>query len=147
MMITTAVRQLKQISTRFSIAVHALALISVSSGDCTSDFIAGSVNTNPVIVRRILGMLKKAGLVEVRPGVGGATLLKAPAEISLLDIYRAVEATEEGGLFRFHEEPNLQCPVGRNIEAALRSEMAQAQLALEQRLAQVSLSQLTAKFR
>jgi DNA-binding IscR family transcriptional regulator len=147
MMVTTAVMALKQISTRFSIAVHVLALISVSSSDCTSDFIAGSVNTNPVIVRRILGMLKKAGLVEVRPGVGGATLLKPPEEISLLDVYRAVEATEAGGLFRFHDEPNLQCPVGRNIESALRSEMTEAQLAMEHRLAQVSLSQLTAKFR
>jgi DNA-binding IscR family transcriptional regulator len=147
MIVATAVMPLKQISTRFSIAVHVLALISVSSGDCTGDFIAGSVNTNPVIVRRILGMLKKAGLVDVRPGVGGATLLKAPEEISLLDVYRAVEATEEGGLFGFHAEPNLQCPVGRNIEAVLRAEMMEAQLAMEHRLAQVSLSQLTARFR
>lgn len=146
MIVTSVVMQLKQISTRFSVAVHALALISISSGDCTSDFIAGSVNTNPVIVRRILGMLKKAGLVEVRPGVGGASLLKAPEDISLLDVYRAVEVTEEGGLFRFHDEPNPQCPVGRNIEAALRSEMMEAQHAMEHRLAQVSLRHLTAKF-
>lgn len=91
-------------------------------------------------------MLKKAGLVEVRPGVGGATLLRAPAEITLLDVYRAVEAAEQGGLFGFHEEPNLQCPVGRNIEAALCAELTEAQRALESRLAQVTLSQLIARF-
>lgn len=138
---------MKQISTRFSIAVHSLVLIAVTPSDCTSDLIAGSVNTNPVIVRRILGMLKKAGLVAIRPGVGGATLRKGPEEISLLDIYRAVEATEEVGLFRLHEEPNPQCPVGRGIESVLRTELTEAQRALENRLAQVTLGQLLARFR
>jgi DNA-binding IscR family transcriptional regulator len=137
----------KQISTRFSIAVHTLALIAVNSTDCTGDFIASSVNTNPVIIRRILGMLKKAGLVEVRRGVGGAALLKDPDEITLLDVYRAVEAVDEGQLFGFHVEPNPQCPVGRNIESALRAEMREAQYAMEQKLAQVSIGQLIFKFR
>jgi DNA-binding IscR family transcriptional regulator len=136
----------KQISTRFSIAVHILSLIAVSSTDCTGDFIAGSVNTNPVIIRRIMGMLKKDGLVEVRPGVGGATLLKDPAEITLLDVYRAVEVINDGQLFGFHDEPNLQCPVGRNIESALRAEMREAQNAMEQKLAQVSIGDLMTKF-
>jgi DNA-binding IscR family transcriptional regulator len=138
---------MKQISTRFSIAVHILSLIAVSSTDCTGDFIAGSVNTNPVIIRRILAMLKKAGLVEVRPGVGGATLLKDPSDITLLDVYRAVEVVDDGQLFGLHAEPNLQCPVGRNIESALQSEMMDAQLAMEQKLAQVSIGQLISKFR
>ncbi|MDU7476058.1 MAG: Rrf2 family transcriptional regulator, partial [Paenibacillus macerans] len=89
---------MKQISTRFSIAVHTLSLIAVTP-DCTGDFIAGSVNTNPVIIRRIMGMLKKAGLVEVRPGVGGAALLKEPDRITLLDVYRAVNVAEENQLF------------------------------------------------
>lgn len=137
---------MKQISTRFSIAVHILSLIAVSPQDCTGDFIASSVNTNPVIIRRIMGMLKKAGLVDVRPGVGGATLLKDPDELTLLDVYRAVDVIEDGQLFGFHGDPNPQCPVGRNIESALRSEMVAAQRAMEQRLAQVSLRQLTAKF-
>lgn len=145
-MVTTVVMQLKQISTRFSIAVHTLSLIAVSSKECTGDFIAGSVNTNPVVIRRIMGMLKKAGLVDVRPGVGGASLLKAPEEITLLDVYRAVNVIEENQLFRIHEEPNVRCPVGRNIEAVLQSELYEAQSAMEQRLAQTTLSQLTARF-
>ncbi|WP_134703226.1 Rrf2 family transcriptional regulator [Ammoniphilus sp. YIM 78166] len=137
---------MKQISTRFSIAVHILSVIAVSSNDCTGDFIAGSVNTNPVIIRRIMGMLKKAGLLEVRPGVGGAYLLQSPDKITLLDIYRAVNVTEENQLFRIHEEPNIQCPVGRNIESVLQLELREAQDAMEQRLAQTTLRQLTARF-
>jgi DNA-binding IscR family transcriptional regulator len=145
-MITTVVVQLKQISTRFSIAVHILSLIAVSSGNCTGDFIAGSVNTNPVIIRRIMGMLKKAGLLEVRAGVGGASLRKRPDQITLLDVYRAVNVTEENQLFRIHEKPNYKCPVGRNIELVLQSELKEAQSAMEQRLAHTTLSQLTERF-
>ncbi|OME77447.1 transcriptional regulator [Paenibacillus sp. FSL A5-0031] len=137
---------MKQISSRFSIAVHILSLIAVSSNDCTGDYIAGSVNTNPVIIRRIMGMLKKAGLVDIRPGVGGASLLRDREQITLLDVYRAVEVIEDGQLFNFHDNPNPKCPVGRNIEAALRLEMKEAQSAMEQRLAQVNLSQLAAHF-
>lgn len=137
---------MKQISSRFSIAVHILSLIAISSKDCTGDYLAGSVNTNPVIIRRIMGMLKKAGLVDVRPGVGGASLLKDRDQITLLDVYRAVEVIEDGQLFNFHDEPNPLCPVGRNIEAALRTEMEAAQSAMEQRLAQVNLSQLADQF-
>ncbi|CAG7651877.1 Putative HTH-type transcriptional regulator YwnA [Paenibacillus solanacearum] len=137
---------MKQISTRFSMAVHTLSLIAVSPNDCTGDFIAGSVNTNPVVIRRIMGMLKKAGLVEVRPGVGGAALLKEPSQITLLDVYRAVKVTEESQLFRLHESPNIHCHVGRNIEKALQSELYDAQAALEQKLAQTTLDQLINKF-
>jgi DNA-binding IscR family transcriptional regulator len=138
---------LKQISTRFSIAVHTLSLIAVSPNDCTGDYIAGSVNTNPVVIRRIMGMLKKAGLVDVRPGVGGASLLKDPDQITLLDIYRAVNVTEENQLFRIHENPNIDCPVGRNIEQVLLAELKDAQSVMEERLAQTTLDQLTGKLK
>ncbi|WP_206529692.1 Rrf2 family transcriptional regulator [Brevibacillus sp. SYP-B805] len=146
-MVTTVVVHLKQISTRFSIAVHTLSLIAVSPNDCTGDYIAGSVNTNPVVIRRIMGMLKKAGLVDVRPGVGGASLLKDPNQITLLDVYRAVNVTEENQLFRIHENPNIRCPVGRNIEQVLQTELRDAQSALEQRLAQTTLAQLIDRFK
>ncbi|CAM3521416.1 Rrf2 family transcriptional regulator [Marinicrinis lubricantis] len=138
---------MKQISTRFSIAVHILSLIAVSSNECTGDFIASSVNTNPVIIRRIMGMLKKAGFVEVRPGVGGAALRKEPEDITLLDIYRAVHVIEEDQLFRLHEDPNEHCPVGRNIERVLLSELNEAQAAMEHRLGQTKLSQLVNHFK
>lgn len=139
--------QLKQISTRFSIAVHILSLVALCPNECTGDFIAGSVNTNPVIIRRIMGMLKKAGLVDVRPGVGGASLLKSPELITLLDVYRAVNVIEENQLFRVHEGPNIQCLVGRNIESVLQSELKEAQDAMEIRLAQTTLSHLISRFK
>lgn len=137
---------MKQISTRFSIAIHTLSLIAVNPNECTGDYIAGSVNTNPVVIRRIIGMLKKAGLVDVRAGVGGATLRKAPSEITLLHIYRAVHVTEENQLFRVHEDSNIACIVGRNIEAALQQELQEAQRAMEERLEQTTLEQLLEKF-
>ncbi|TFE23486.1 Rrf2 family transcriptional regulator [Cohnella luojiensis] len=138
---------MKQISTRFSMAVHILSLITVYPNDLTGDFIAGSVNTNPVVIRRIMGMLKKAGLVEVRPGVGGASLLKTPEEITLLDVYRAVNVIEENQLFRVHEDSNIRCQVGRNIESVLQAELFEAQSAMEHRLAQTTLLQLTSRFK
>jgi DNA-binding IscR family transcriptional regulator len=128
-------------------AVHILSLIAVNSNELTGDFIAGSVNTNPVVIRRIMGMLKKAGLVEVRPGVGGAFLLKASEEITLLDVYRAVNVIEENQLFRVHEESNELCLVGRNIELVLQSELDEVQSAMEHRMSQTTLSQLTARFK
>lgn len=137
---------MKQISTRFSMAVHALSLIAVCPVDCTGDLIAGSVNTNPVVIRKIIGMLKKAGLVDVRPGVGGASLRKDPDRITLLDIYRAVDVTEENRLFRIHDKPNIACPVGRNIEQVLQAELQDAQSAMESRLAQTTLAQLMPQF-
>ncbi|NOU72830.1 transcriptional regulator [Paenibacillus sp. LMG 31458] len=137
---------MKQISSRFSIAVHILSLIATIPMECTGDFIAGSVNTNPVIIRKIIGMLKKAGLVDVRAGVGGTSLCKDTDQITLLDVYRAVEVVENGELFNFHNHPNPNCTVGRNIESALRAEMRDAQTAMEQRLSNVSLQQLISNF-
>lgn len=144
-MVTTVVKKMKQISTRFSMAVHTLCLIAVSPGEITGDFIAGSVNTNPVVIRRIAGMLKKAGLIEVRSGVGGAYLLRSPEDITLLDVYRAVHVTENNRLFGIHEDPNILCQVGRNIQTALEAEFSEAQNAMEQRLAKTTIAQLVSR--
>ncbi|WP_341279646.1 Rrf2 family transcriptional regulator [Paenibacillus sp. FSL H8-0537] len=133
---------MKQFSSRFSMGVHILTLIAVMPGDCTGDMIAGSVNTNPVVIRRIMAQLKKAGLINVRPGVGGATLLKDPASISLLEVYNAVEVIDEGPLFHFHPNPSPRCPVGRTIEASLTAELTEAQAAMEQRLSSVSIAKI-----
>lgn len=138
---------MKQISTRLSMAVHTLSLISLAPQDCTGDFIASSVNTNPVVIRRIMGMLKKAGLVDVRPGIGGAYLLRSPQDITLLDVFRAVNAAEEEQLFGIHVNSNIKCPVGRNIEQVLQAEFQAAQSAMEQQLAGVTLDQIVSQFR
>jgi len=137
-----------KISSRFSVAVHILSLLSIESSErCTSEWIAGSVNTNPVIIRRVLGQLKKAGLVHVRAGAGGATLAKDLGQITLLDVYRAVDVVEEGQLFHIHEQPNPQCPVGANIQFVLELILTRAQDAMEQILAGVTMEQLVSDLR
>ncbi|WP_238649679.1 Rrf2 family transcriptional regulator [Paenibacillus piscarius] len=131
------------ISTRFAVAIHILTLIdSNKDGKSTSEWIAGSVNTNPVVIRRLTGMLSKAGLVEVRPGVAGAKLTRSAADITLLEIYKAVNAVEENSLFAVHEHPNPECPVGKNIAGAIVPVFSQAQKAMEDELQKVTLDQI-----
>lgn len=131
-----------QISSRFTIAVHIFACIDTFENDykITSDFLASSVNVNPVIIRKILSQLKSAGLVTVQRGSGGATIAKELDEISFLDIYHAVDCIEKGGLFHFHENPNSNCPVGRNIHNVLDSKLEQVQSALEDELKKITLA-------
>lgn len=130
-----------QISSRFTLAVHIFACIDTFKDDhkVTSDFLAGSTNVNPVIVRKILGQLKKAGLVEVARGSGGAAIAKPLQDISFLDIYNAVECVENGELFHFHENPNTACPVGRNIHVILDDKLIRVQKAMEDELASITL--------
>ena len=131
-----------QISSRFTIAVHIFACIDTFENDfkITSDFLAISVNVNPVIIRKILSQLKSAGLVTVQRGSGGATIAKELDEISFLDIYHAVDCIEKGRLFHFHENPNSNCPVGRNIHNVLDSKLEQVQSALEDELKKITLA-------
>lgn len=130
-----------QISSRFTLAVHIFACIDVFQEEhkVTSDFLAASTNVNPVIVRKILGQLKAAGLVEVARGSGGASIPKPLKEISFLDIYHAVECIENGELFHFHENPNTACQVGRNIHAVLDGKLMQVQRAMEAELSSITL--------
>lgn len=133
-----------QISSRFTIAVHIFICINAFESDykITGEFLAGSVNVNPVIIRNILSQLKKAGLVRTARGTGGTSAAKPPEEISLLDIYQAVECVEGDELFHFHENPNPQCPVGRNIHNILDKRLKKAQEALKQELASTTIADL-----
>lgn len=131
-----------QISSRFTLAVHIFACIDTFQDDykVTSDFLAGSTNVNPVIVRKILGQLKAAGLVDVARGSGGASIARPLDEITFLDIYRAVECVENGELFHFHENPNPECPVGKNIHLILDEKLDRVQTAMERELASITLA-------
>lgn len=131
-----------KISSRFSIAVHILSLCDFAQRPLHLEWIVSSVGTNPVIIRRILGQLKKAGLVTVRAGSGGAFLAKSLDGIDLLEVYRAVDVVEEGKLFHIHEEPNPQCQVGANIQAVLQLLLARAQEAMENILAGITMEEL-----
>ena len=132
-----------KISSRFTIAVHILSIIKQNpSTICTSEFMAESVNTNPVVIRKILSYLKKAGIVQVRRGTGGASLVKNLDAITLLEVFRSVEVVEEDKLFHLHENPNPDCPIGANIQAVLELILVQAQEAMEQVLANITMEQV-----
>lgn len=133
-----------QISSRFTLAIHIFACIDTFGKEykVTSDFLAGSTNVNPVIIRKILGQLKGAGLIDVARGTGGTTVAKPLNEITFLDVYRAVECVENGDLFHFHDNPNTNCPVGRNIHHILDDKLLRVQDAMEKELASITLEDL-----
>lgn len=133
-----------KISSRFTVAVHTLLAIHILGNEykTTSEFIASSVNVNPVVIRRTLLSLKAAGLVTVKAGSGGAALSRDIKNISLYDVYAALDCIE-GSLFHFHENPNADCPVGKNIHAILDTHLAAAQTAMENELKSVTLADLT----
>jgi Rrf2 family protein len=131
------------ISSRFAVAVHLLAYMTWRRSEpVTSERVAGSVNTNPVVVRRIVGALRNAGLVSVQPGVGGgAQLAREPEGITLLDVYRAVE--DDDALFALHAQPPCgHCDVGGNIQGVLQEVFARASRAMEAELEDVTIGQV-----
>lgn len=133
-----------KITSRFTVAVHTLLVIYNFSATkkVTSDFIAASVQVNPVVIRRTLLSLKAAGMVDVKAGSGGASIVKDMGDITLYDVYKAVDSMD-GDMFHFHENPNPACPVGRNIHAVLDAHLADAQAAMENELKNVTLLDLT----
>lgn len=108
----------------------------------TSEQMADSINTNPVVVRRILGDLREANLVETRRGVGGGVrLARKPETITLRHVYEAVDQDCE--LIALHPNPPSQsCMVGAHIEGFLREVFGEAEEALKQRLAAVTVADL-----
>lgn len=137
-----------QLSSRFPVAVQSLLVMAWCPEDykITSDVLAYSVNTNPVLIRRIMGYLKSAGLIMVAAGTGGARLARDAAQITLLDVYRAMKLTDGDALFGLHEQPNPQCPIGKDINRVLTPHFDRARQALEDSLEQVTIQQLIADF-
>lgn len=130
-----------QISSRFTMAIHMFACIDTFSDQrMTSDFMAASIGTNPVIVRKLLQQLKAAGLIEVLRGTGGVTITRPLDKITFLDVYKAVECAPDEELFHFHENPNQKCPVGKNIHKVLDSRLLKVQKAMEDELASMTLA-------
>ncbi len=131
-----------QFSSRLPVAVHILLAIVEFEGKekTTSTFLAGSVNINPVIIRNTLGQLKTAGLVTVKAGEGGASLAKDPKDITLMDIFNAVEKKE--ALFHFHENPNPECPVGKNVHAVLDCRLNAIQETMQGQMKSITLQDL-----
>jgi len=123
-------------------AVHVLTVLAYKQGDpVTSSFLAASINTNPVIVRRLLLALQHAKLVETRKGVGlGSRLSRSPSRINLAEVYKAVEDKKCFSLPR--NKPNRACPVGNCIQSAIQQVFTSAQNALAQDLAKTTLAHI-----
>ena len=131
------------VNTQFSIAVHLMAALAYQYGnrELTSGHLAQSVNTSPSFVRRILARLSKAGLVETTTGKSGACrLARDPKKISLLDIYRAIEAPRAFSIHGYSEAK--ACPVSCHIKHALENALEKTQTAMESGLADITLKQI-----
>ena len=131
-------------SSRYAIAIHVLTLLAFCGPDpLTSEFIAGSVNTNPVVIRRLLASLRAAKLVRSQGGPGGGwQLLKDPGQITLRNVLVCVDGT---AIFPLHSaEPNPRCPIGKAIQSLLAGPFRSAQDALEADLDRTTIADLVA---
>ena len=116
-----------QIGQKFSIAIHILLSCEFFKNEKnTSEFLAGTIGTNPVIVRNIIRLLKSANLINVSAGTGGASLAKKPDQITLFDIFSAVNEGEND-IFKIHKNSPPPCPLGGRIEALLTPKFGSAQ--------------------
>jgi len=136
------------VNIQFSIAVHILAGLACGcdKGGVTSGRLAESVNTSPSFVRRVLAKLSKAGLAETATGKAGACwLAKRAKDISLLDIYKAVDAPRAFSIHCYDEQKS--CPVSCHIKAALEKALEKTQKAMEKSLAETSLARIVSEMR
>jgi DNA-binding IscR family transcriptional regulator len=128
-------------NSQFTTMVHVLTLLGKADRPLSSKWIAGSVNTNPVVIRQIVGRLRDATLVETLPGsTGGTVLNQDPVQITLNDIY---QLTKEETFFGLHpNEPSPYCPVGRNIQAVLLDVFSQMDELVEVALSNITLADI-----
>lgn len=130
-------------SARLSTSVHILLAIYhfENKEKVTSTFLANSIQTNPVIVRNLLGKLQKAELVKVEAGVGGAHLTKAPQELTFWDIFQAVEDKNKP-IFKANDDTNPNCPVGRVVNSVLQPRIDEVQENFKASLENITLASL-----
>lgn len=130
-----------QITNRFTIAVHIITAIDYfcEREKVTSSFLADSVGANPVIVREIMRSLKNAAIIEIRQGKSGIKLARRLEGISFYDVYKALNPVKDNELFHFHENPNPDCPVGRNIHEALSRKLDEVQEKFENSLKEIRM--------
>jgi Rrf2 family protein len=135
------------VNSRMTVAIHVLSYMASAArkrpDPVISDRIASSVNTNPVVIRRMLSLLQKGGLVRSRRGANaGWTLAKKPAAITLLDVYKAVH---QEPLFGLHASPpNPKCPIGRGLPPALKNVYGNLEEQLRRRLSETTVEEVLA---
>ena len=137
-----------QISMKCSVAVHCLIFIYEAKGvaKVTSGLLAESTGCNPVVIRNILSALKKAGLITVARGTGGAELCKAPSDITLYQIYAALEPDGLASLIGIHPCQGRACPVAQNIGEVLQSPYHRIEDAVRQTMEDITLQSMIEDF-
>ena len=138
-----------RISTKFPIAVHVVMIIAALSHvrKVNSKIIAESTGVNAVIIRNIFRSLKQANIISVSPGPTGAMLARNIKDITLLDIFIAVEQTNTDDIFAFHKHPNEHCPIGSNIYGILKYHLDDSVNALKEELSKVTITMLVNELR
>lgn len=137
-----------QISMKCSVAVHCLIFIHEAKGIArvTSTLLAQSTGCNPVVIRNTISALKKAGLITVARGTGGAELCKAPSEITLYMIYSALEPTGLSSLIGIHPCEGRKCPVAQNIRAVLQGPYQKIEDSIRHTMESITLESMIEDF-
>lgn len=130
--------------TKFSVAIHILAMIAETKESLSSQALATSVGTNASYIRKVIALLKNANLLTSHQGKVGYELTKAPSDISLLEIYYATQEVAQVKLFQVHQHANKACPIGKHIEGAIRPVFQQAERQLAEEIAGQSLTDVIA---
>jgi len=131
-------------NSRFAMATHIMTALAARGEKLNSTYLASSLNTNPVVVRRILCELQKAGLITTEAGrTGGAQLAKKTTAISLYEVYQAVD---DGDLFAYNpNDPNKQCSLSCKMKEALSPVFEAANQALADKLKKIKLSEIVSE--
>lgn len=131
-----------QITNRFTIAVHIICATEYfkRSTTVTSSLLASSTGANPVVVRTVMSSLRDAGILDISQGRTGIGLKRPISEMTLLDVYKAIDPEDKGGLFHFHDNPSTECPVGKNIHYALDGKLIKIQDSMHRQMQEIRLS-------
>lgn len=137
-----------QISIKCSVAVHCLIFIHEAKGiaKVTSNLLAQSTGSNPVVIRNILSALKKAGLIAVPRGTGGAELCADPSQITLYQIYSALEPDGVTSIIGIHPCDGRPCPVAQNIRKVLEPPYHKIENAVKTAMEEITLQSMIDDF-
>lgn len=137
-----------QLSMKCSVAVHCLIFIHEAEGvaKVTSGLLAQSTGVNPVVIRNILSALKKAGIITVHRGTGGAELCRKPEEVTLYQIYSALEPDGLSSLIGIHACSQRPCPVAQNIQAVLAGPYRKIEDAIRAAMEEITLADMLNDF-
>lgn len=133
-----------QITNKFTIAVQIICATEYFKKEMTvtSSLLAFSTGANPVVVRTVMSSLKDANILDISQGKTGIGLKRPINEINLLDVYKAVDAEKDNGLFHFHDKPNMDCPVGKNIHYALDGKLMKIQESMYKQMQEIKISDI-----